>query len=238
MPISRPRTLAIVLLACAGATWAVPAAAENPFISFLRGDWLRPRGMAPQQSYMPPVDAGRLPITVTPRQSGGGVVYCVRTCDGRYFPLAGVSSGDSDTASTRCGDFCPASPVKVFVSHDRTAGIDAAYSYDGDAYRALPNAYAYRTELKPACSCNGGDGMGLGRIDIKDDPTLKPGDMVATGSGIVVFRGDRALPHADADFVAARNDGKLPASLRRQVEAIEMASDMSPASSVPAPSGL
>ena len=31
------------------------------------------------------------------------------------------------------------------------------------------------------CTCNGKDAFGLAKIDVASDPTLKPGDIVATG---------------------------------------------------------
>ena len=42
---------------------------------------------------------------------GHGTVYCVRTCDGRYFPLqrhAGTSPAEL------CQSFCPAAKTMVF----------------------------------------------------------------------------------------------------------------------------
>lgn len=208
--------------------WVAPAAAENPFIAFLRGDWLRAPSRAPVMSYAPPLDG--LSITVTPRSGGGGgggVVYCVRTCDGRYFPLSGASS-TGETTAERCANFCPAAQTRVFTSHDRDAGIDAAYAKDGSSYSSLPNAYVYRTSLDPSCRCNTASTMGVAPIDIMDDPTLKPGDMVVTANGVKVFRGDKALPHEETDFSPAVADRKLSASTRRQVEALEIASGLAP----------
>jgi len=216
-----------------------PAAAENPFIAFLRGDWLRPRPVAPpSMSYAPSYDPG-LSITVTPRrprsEGGGGVVYCVRTCDGRYFPLTGVSSSSTQVAAERCNSFCPASQTRVFVSYDREAGIDAARAKDGAAYSSLENAYVYRTEIKPSCTCNNAGTMGVAPMDVMDDPTLKTGDMVATGNGVMVFRGNRTVPHTEREFSSALGDRKLPAATRRQIEALEMASGLSQAPLAQAP---
>ncbi|MFK8250448.1 DUF2865 domain-containing protein [Ancylobacter sp. sgz301288] len=223
--------LAAVMLAGSGAL-ATPALAENPFVSFLRGDWLRPRMVAPPPQiprYQPPTYDTGLSITVTPRFGGGGTVaYCVRTCDGRYFPLSGVAPSDNRTAVERCQSFCPAAETRVYVSHDRSAGIDAAVSRDGQAYKAMTNAYAYRTSIDPSCRCNDAATLGMASLDIMDDPTLKPGDMVVTASGIKVFRGDSVLPHRERDFTPARADGRLPVATRRQIEAIEVASGVAP----------
>lgn len=215
--------------------FAAPAAAENPFIAFLRGDWLRPRSAPPTAYAAPSPDRSGLSITVTPRRSrsgsggGGGVVYCVRTCDGRYFPLTDVSSSNNETAVERCNSFCPASPTKVFVSYDRDAGIDAARGKDGTAYSSLQNAYAYRNELNPSCTCNAASSTGVAPIDVMDDPTLRAGDLVVTANGVMVFRGDKSLPHRDREFKSALDDRKLPAATRRQIEALEMASGLAQA---------
>ncbi|MDF2996630.1 MAG: hypothetical protein K0R27_2267 [Xanthobacteraceae bacterium] len=243
MQLSRLRACGALLAVLAGTMlFAAPAAAENPFISFLRGDWLRPRPAPPPLSYAPAMpDRGGLSITVNPRRSrtngsgGGGVVYCVRTCDGRYFPLTGVSSASNDTAVERCNSFCPSSPTKVFVSHDREAGIDAARSKDGAAYSSLDNAYAYRTAINPSCTCNTASTMGVASIDVMDDPTLRAGDLVVTANGVMVFRGDKTLPHSDRDFSAAADDRKLSAATRRQIEALEMASGLAQAPEAAAP---
>ncbi|WP_051661059.1 DUF2865 domain-containing protein [Bosea sp. 117] len=223
--MSVPGSRVLVLagaLGAGGVLWAAPAAAENPFVSFLRGDWLRPRIAVPREEMTPPTDAGRPRIVVTPRRGGSGVVYCVRTCDGRYFPLAGAAK-EGETAEARCAAFCPASKVKVFTSYDGGSGIDAATSKDGETYAALANAYVFRTETRPNCGCNAAGGVGLTRIDVKDDPTLRPGDVVVTGQGVVVFRGDSRLPHSAGDFVDVGEDRRLPPTLRRQLEAIEIA---------------
>ena len=41
---------------------------------------------------------------------GGGQAFCVRTCDGRYFPLP---ASDNASRAASCNNFCPASETKV-----------------------------------------------------------------------------------------------------------------------------
>src|SRR5882724_11054409 len=43
--------------------------------------------------------------------SGSGPAFCVRSCDGRYFPL--TSRGNASPAQL-CQAFCPASATRVF----------------------------------------------------------------------------------------------------------------------------
>lgn len=111
-----------------------------------------------------------------PRASQSASAYCVRSCDGRYFPITGA--GGQSRAQT-CKSFCPASETKVVYG----AGIDNAYTDNGKRYSELPNAFRYRNELVSGCTCNGKDVGGLARVDIKDDPTVRRGDLVADADG-------------------------------------------------------
>jgi hypothetical protein len=123
---------------------------------------------------------GRPAEPARPRVSyGGGQAYCVRTCDGRYFPI-GASDGQSRAAS--CNSFCPASETKVVYG----STIDHAATENGKPYSELPNAFRYRNEMVAGCTCNGKDQLGLAPVKIEDDPTLRKGDIVAGANGLVV----------------------------------------------------
>ena len=71
---------------------------------------------------------------------GGGQAFCVRTCDGRYFP---VTASDNASRAASCNSFCPASETKVFSG----SSIDNATAENGKSYSDLPNAFRYRNEL-------------------------------------------------------------------------------------------
>jgi hypothetical protein len=111
--------------------------------------------------------------------SGGGQAFCVRTCDGRYFPVTG---SDNASRAASCNSFCPASDTKVFSG----STIDDATAGNGASYSDLPNAYRYRNELVSGCTCNGKDQIGLAPVKIENDPTLRKGDIVAGESGLLV----------------------------------------------------
>ena len=165
------------------ASGLAPGAQAQDFFSALFGGFGgRPRQPYTSQPYisLPFSDGG----PVAPRQAerpryGGGQAYCVRTCDGRYFPVTG-SDGASRAAS--CSSFCPASDTKVVYG----SAIDAAATENGKPYSELPNAFRYRTELVAGCTCNGKDHTGLAPVRIEDDPTLRKGDIVAGENGLVV----------------------------------------------------
>ena len=114
---------------------------------------------------------------------GGGGAYCVRLCDGRYFPLQ--RHGDS-TPAELCNAFCPASKTKVFFGG---AEIDGARASDGTRYTSLPHAFLYRERLVSDCTCNGKTPYGLATLDVKTDGTLRAGDIVATKEGLKAFAG-------------------------------------------------
>ncbi|MEA2794337.1 MAG: hypothetical protein QOI87_1717 [Bradyrhizobium sp.] len=111
--------------------------------------------------------------------SGGGQAYCVRTCDGRYFP---ISASDSQSRAASCSSFCPASETKVVYG----SNIDNAATENGKPYSELPNAFRYRSELVAGCTCNGKDQIGLAPVKIENDPTLRKGDIVAGADGLMV----------------------------------------------------
>lgn len=121
------------------------------------------------------------------RMSGGSVEhagpssgFCVRTCDGKYFP---VKSSGNMTATDLCRSFCPASSTKVFGG----GRIDHATASDGTRYAELPTAFLYRERTVPGCTCNGRTAGGLMPLPPEADPTLRPGDIIATNDGLVTY---------------------------------------------------
>ena len=105
---------------------------------------------------------------------GRSVAYCVRLCDGRYFPMQRHSNA---TSIQLCNAFCPAAKTQVFNGSQ----IDHAVTSNGARYTDLDNAFVYREKIVTGCTCNGKDAFGLAKIDVANDPTLRPGDIVASG---------------------------------------------------------
>jgi hypothetical protein len=169
--------LAAAVLACASA--AAPAQAED-FFSAIFGH-IGGRSSAPQIR-LPFGSEGGLfgqPADPRPRSYGGGQAYCVRTCDGRYFP---INASDNQSRASSCNSFCPASDTKVVYG----SAIDTAATETGKPYSELPNAFRYRTEMVAGCTCNGKDPLGLAKVEIDKDTTLRKGDIVAGEQGLVV----------------------------------------------------
>jgi hypothetical protein len=140
------------------------------------------RGYAPVREPSQPIERDHRPSAPAAYTGGGGTAYCVRLCDGRYFPIrhhAGASQAEL------CHSFCPASKTMVFQG----SKIDYARAPNGTRYADLDTAFAYRDRVTSDCTCNGRDGLGLARIDVSNDPTLRQGDIVATSEGLTTFRG-------------------------------------------------
>jgi hypothetical protein len=166
-----------------GALALVPAAQAEDFLSALFGAFGGGRSRAPLIS-LPFAGEGNPfapPNEARPRAgySGGGQAYCVRTCDGRYFP---ISASDNQSRTASCSSFCPASETKVVYG----SNIDNAATENGKPYSELPNAFRYRNELVAGCTCNGKDQIGLAPVKIENDPTLRKGDIVAGADGLMV----------------------------------------------------
>jgi hypothetical protein len=151
---------------------------QNPYYQ-QRQEWQQQPQYSPQASAYSdpgPTMQERHGPASTPSIGGGGryVAYCVRLCDGRYFPMQRHSNA---TSIQLCNAFCPAAKTKVFNGSQ----IDHAVAKNGARYANLENAFVYRQKIVPNCTCNGKNEFGLAKIDVQSDPTLKPGDIVATG---------------------------------------------------------
>ncbi|GGB42615.1 hypothetical protein GCM10011316_13130 [Roseibium aquae] len=79
---------------------------------------------------------------------------CVRTCDGFYFPVSfstGLEQFANDAA--RCTEICPAAPTALFVHRNPGEMTEDMISLAGVPYAETENAYRFRSELVPQCSC-------------------------------------------------------------------------------------
>ena len=149
-------------------------------------------------------------------ERGPASAYCVRISDGFYFPVqahAGVS------ATEACQTFCPGSRTQLYSG----GGIDNAVASNGSRYADLDTAFLYRKELVAGATCNGRDRFGLARVDVTTDPTLRPGDIVASNSGFVAVTG---MKNKVAEFTPIKDDRNVPKSTRDKLAGVKV---MSPA---------
>lgn len=146
----------------------------------------------------------RAPVRPKVHVEAASASYCVRTCDGRYFP---APSGDAQSTAHGCESLCPASETKVFYG----SSIDGASSKDGKPYSALANAFRYRKELVAGCTCNGKDVVGLASVKPDEDRTLRRGDIVARETGLtVVKRVDEGVSFAKVSAATRSKYERLP----------------------------
>lgn len=148
-------------------------------------------------------------------EGGPQVSFCVRTCDGRYFPIA--KSGEGSPART-CQAMCPAAQTEIFTG----SNIENAVSPRGARYTSLANAYVYRDRLVDGCTCNGRSPAGTANIDYLNDATLRSGDIVMTETGPVVFRGTPGTEHKLSDFVPVQNSKRLSNATREKIGALKV----------------
>ena len=127
-----------------------------------------------------------------PVVASAGPAFCVRSCDGKYFPLMRGAASPAQL----CQAFCPASPTKVFFG----STIDRAYAATGERYADSENAFAYRKALRADCTCNGHNPAGLASVDLAMDGSLRSGDAVATADGLVAYSGIRVGNDQNLDF--------------------------------------
>ncbi len=163
------------------------------------------------RGYAEPYDLRSDRATSPDAEAGPARAFCVRTCDGHFFPVVanpGMSAADA------CHAFCPSSQTRLYSG----SSIDGAVAHDGNRYADLPNAFIYRQHLVAGCTCNGRDQFGLAPVDINKDPTLRPGDVVATQNGMVAFTGRE---NQTAKFTPAGNYQHFSKEYRGQLSAME-----------------
>jgi Protein of unknown function (DUF2865) len=189
-------------------TLATPASAQGLF-EMLFGGFHRQAPPPEAQAYAEPFhDLFRAPERSRERADNGPAsAYCIRMSDGFYFPVqahAGVS------AAQACHAFCPASHTRLYSG----SGIDHAVASDGSRYADLDTAFLYRKELVAGSTCNGRDQFGLAHVDVNTDPTLRPGDIVATRGGLVAVK---AIKNKVADFAPIGSDRAVLPSTRERL---------------------
>ncbi len=205
---------ALIGALCTAASMAVPDSARaEGFFDFLFGGFHQQAAPPPQSNAIPPPPPGVGRVAPAPlgqesvNESGSGtghsVAFCVRLCDGLHFPMERMING---TPVETCRAICPYSKTKVFFGSE----IGGAVAQDGEHYATLGTAFVYRKQLVANCSCNGKSAFGLSSFDVKNDPTLQPGDIVSTKDGLLAYTGKSAQ---GAAFTPV-NPATLPADIR------------------------
>ena len=141
-------------------------------------------------------------------------MYCVRTCDGFYFPATASASTADD--GKICTALCPGTETEAYRLARDDDEIDNAVTRKGKPYSSLPAAFAYRTSLKEGCTCGAQARTVIAAL--QEDPTLAPNDIVVTETGVRVFVGSSKFPYREKDFVPYRKVRRMERGLAAYLE--------------------
>jgi len=204
-----------VLLASALLLAPRDAAAEGLFDLLFGGFHKQQRQATPPQANFFADPFGQNQPPARPIVSSSGPAFCVRGCDGKYFPLARANVSPVQM----CQAFCPASPTKVFFGDN----IDNAMTATGERYADSDNAFAYRKALRADCTCNGRDSTGLAPVDLTLDTTLRAGDVIATTDGLVAYSGIKLGNNQSPEFTPVASYPGLTANMRARLAEMKVA---------------
>ncbi len=116
-------------------------------------------------------------------QSGTYRTVCVRSCDGFYFPIsfATVPARFADDEKT-CKNLCPAAEATLFAYRNPGEDMSQAVSINGQPYSSSPNAFHYRQEFNPSCSCKAPGQTWADALKSIDDTAAaqQQGDIIVT----------------------------------------------------------
>ncbi|MET0968329.1 MAG: DUF2865 domain-containing protein [Tardiphaga sp.] len=183
-----------------------------------------------------PADAPMMPDVAT-APTGTYRTVCVRTCDGYYFPISFATVparfGDDDRT---CKSLCPASEAGLFTYRNPGEDINSAVSIAGQPYSSAPNAFKYRTEFNPSCSCRAqGQSWADALKNIDDTSAAQNGDIIVTedrarrmslpqqtkGTPASVQKRGAATPDAPAAAAAAAPDATAaPADPNKTIRSV------------------
>jgi len=107
---------------------------------------------------------------------------CVRTCDGFYFPISFTTvPGRFADDERACKAQCPATDANLYTYRNPGEDMNAAVSIAGQPYSSSPNAFKYRTEFNPSCSCKAqGQSWADALKTIDDSSAAQNGDITVT----------------------------------------------------------
>jgi hypothetical protein len=141
----------------------------------------RPRGLI-ETLFGGPVEPAPPVAEAAPVDPSAGSTFrtlCVRTCDGAYFPISYVTISQRFQSDAQlCRRQCPATEVALYTHRNPGEDISQAVSTDGRPYTELPNAFRFRREFDPTCSCKRADQSWADALGA--DTMVEQGDVVVT----------------------------------------------------------
>jgi hypothetical protein len=166
-------------------------------------------------------------------QSGTYRTVCVRSCDGSYFPIsfATVPARFPDDEKT-CKALCPAADASLFTYRNPGEDMNQAVSIGGQSYASSPNAFRYRQEFNPSCSCKAAGQTWSDALKSIDDKSAaeQQGDIIVTEESA------KRMAQPPGTKAQATRKGAATAA-KGAAPAAAPAATPPPASDVAAPSG-
>jgi hypothetical protein len=212
------------LLACGLLLAPAPSRAEGGLLEFLFGPDPAPQPQVAPRGNRDSAPARRARGAVgelrfaKPRDGVGGTGFssepnaggfCVRTCDGYYFPLIKSTKA---TRQQSCELACPSAPMEIYDG----PSIESARNSKGQRYSALNVAFAFRDRAKSSCTCNDPQSsQAFFERTARNDPTLQSGDILIEDTGAFVYRDAKLVPLSNASFMSSTLRDRLRAMLRR-----------------------
>lgn len=84
----------------------------------------------------------------------GAKTWCVRLCDGFYFPISYSTNSSNYRRDLQiCQGRCPGADVSLYSHPGYLDPEDMVSTVSGERYTALPTAFLYRTKVVPNCGC-------------------------------------------------------------------------------------
>ncbi|WP_050404692.1 DUF2865 domain-containing protein [Bradyrhizobium embrapense] len=160
-------------------------------------------------------------------QSGTFRTVCVRTCDGAYFPISFATTQARFAADEQiCKAQCPAAEASLFAYRNPGEDINQAVSINGQSYSSLPNAFKYRTEFNPSCSCKAAGQSWAEALKAVDDQAsaAQQGDIIVTEESA------RKMQQRAQTKAAGGKKGAPAAAQPQQPAAADAAAPAAPAS--------
>ncbi|KIZ33793.1 MULTISPECIES: DUF2865 domain-containing protein [Rhodopseudomonas] len=125
---------------------------------------------------------------------------CARSCDGYYFPIsfATVPGRFADDEMT-CKNLCPAADATLFTYRNPGEDMHQAVSINGTPYASTPNAFRYRKEFIPTCSCKAaGQTWSEALKNIDNKSAVPNGDIIVTEESAKKMAQPKAAPKSSA----------------------------------------
>jgi len=168
-------------------------------------------------------------------QSGTFRTVCARSCDGAYFPIsfATVPSRFPDDEKT-CKSLCPASEATLYAYRNPGEDMNQAVSISGQPYSAMPNAFRYRNEYVPSCSCKAVGQTWSDALKSIDEKAAaeQQGDIIVTEESAKKMS---QPPQQRAAPAAKKKGGAAPATAATTPPSPEPPAEPAPAAADPAP---